>query len=1848
MEDLKSGKAVGREQLMAQHPKLAVQLDACLAGVEFIYRAKEEQDATPRRLGDFLIRGEIGRGGMGAVYEAEQLSLGRKVALKVLRFGVVSDAEAIDRFKREAETIANLHHTNIVPIFSVGNEGGVNYYAMQFIDGPSLDRVVRSNDGASDAATVASWGLQAAEALAHAHERGVIHRDVKPSNLLLDEDGRIWLTDFGLAKRQDDVTLSMTGVLLGTPRYMSPEQAESTLRTIDHRTDIYSLGATLYELVTGQPVFTADTPHGVINQILTNEPLPPSRHQPGLPRDFETVLLKCLSKEASQRYETAQDLAEDLRAIVEDRPIRARRPHVVERAARWLKTHKRSVLPAATAVLSTLLIAALIVGARSAYWRWQQATLSLATKTPGLIAEINGDHSKPFVEVLPTQEPLQLPSGKIGLHVLGEGQLSQRFEMSLSPGERKAVDISLDDRRIGRRIPITRSFRLLPFTDGVDPILLNENEIQRWDAERGAAVWTLDMSQQRGPLVPDGKPIRWPWRAHRTGFSTGDKFDHQPFVLGQLNVNDSIDSDRRRRPSQETLDLDQDGEVDVVIASREEARVLAVSGRTGKVLWVSSRGTDIDEESSETPFYRTIRSASIAAPLAARDLNDDSVPDLIAIFGDIGNSTLRQNGPDLVPASCWIEAISGRTGKTLWRSEIHRDWLQPPQQSAEVPYAFRWFVSLRPASSSRSWGASQGPSPAGMVWRSRDRQHRRTGQYCVVPDAPRLVNLTPATHIESNVQTSDAQNAVSQSLVFMAGTRVVQIDPRSGEPMAEPQDTGILTGRPARYADMDGDGQLDIVLCEKRPDKKGDEAAGMSAATPQMRIAVWSIANDKLLWQRDFTAHWPRKMTQHVAAPEWPLVSDLDGDGVCEIMVPDGTTNLRIHAPRPKAPRGGLAVIDGATGEQRWKRGLFAMDQQLDHFLAGPDLDDDGIREVFVVSLWGSQFDLFVDALSGADGRTLWRRQYPLNRDNGAPNDHWIGRLTWCSRGIDGWPQLAVPVHPEHGSEQSGNVYLISAGTGRLQQIAAGADAVWSGDVNRDGIDDWCAYVPPKEAVRRNGEASLYQGLAAEYWRRLGDERFPICDLDGDGIRDLLRPVAANRLEASSGRTGKLLWSSELDVAELRQFEVLSMRGDSTAGLMTAAEERRRDLDHDGSPDLIIGIHSLSTDAFSPLHAISGRTGAKLWSANIRVNNSKGSPMAQICDLDRDGLPELVYVAAINLMEAQQRRLQSSNEVQLRLIVLSAKDGKVRWQRPLSPAYGKTPQFNPHRLRVDLLRIESPTADLNGDGVLDLVIPSETDVQKAPLSDQPVELIAVSGADGSLLWRHKLPKPRRSDGRLVKVPPVAAVDLDGDGVTEVVTLEFEDVGDAETKRVAKVRALEGGTGRIRWQWQYEVDSSYGEIDDIREVRTRPRPIVLKTKSGRPRIGIVLRSRPSKAPFEVAVLDHEGQPLSLIPLVAVQGYAGDTHDFYPQDVDQDGSDEIVFWNRQALLAVRADASRETLWKLPIKTRLNAQLEGLLPGSTNSASHPEPTVAVLRQGSGDNSLIGIDVAAGTVRWVCAGPTARSSGGWLVPERVELLGRMDNTPPLGFFEFGSLSICRQGADTTVTGMELATANGDRTEALLHSVHEKLRTAAVLSPDSPDPRHFRDLPWRFHLKDPDVRQMLRVARLGVIYCFTLVLIPGAILLLLVRRRKLDWPVVFAIVAGCISIYGGLIIGDAERETHMRTGRLVLAVAILPFIQFVGEPICRVICGQWRRALGWLIASNVVSIALAVVVLTYHGNSDLALQPMERYSLRGWYLIGLWGAYLTGILMLLSAVGRHLVKYVRARLLRPNKAIVS
>jgi serine/threonine protein kinase len=361
------------------------------------------------QLGDFRLLREIGRGGMGVVYEAEQISLRRRVALKVLPFASAIDPRQLQRFQNEAQAAAQLRHEHIIPVFAIGTDRGVHYFAMQYIDGQSLAELIEelrppdpgtysapaqaphesgvlgptgpfvsplvktcspntartrtgsvSREAYADRRRyfrwVASLGRQAALALEHAHLAGIVHRDIKPGNLLLDAAGELWVADFGLARFGTDGrrTLTIQGEMLGTLRYASPEQALARRGVVDHRSDIYSLGATLYELLTLRPIFDGRDQNELLRQIAFDDPIPVRKVDRAIPEELETIILKAVAKEPGDRYPTAQDLADDLERFLGDHPILARRPSLAEKAMKWARRHRAVMASALAALLITM------------------------------------------------------------------------------------------------------------------------------------------------------------------------------------------------------------------------------------------------------------------------------------------------------------------------------------------------------------------------------------------------------------------------------------------------------------------------------------------------------------------------------------------------------------------------------------------------------------------------------------------------------------------------------------------------------------------------------------------------------------------------------------------------------------------------------------------------------------------------------------------------------------------------------------------------------------------------------------------------------------------------------------------------------------------------------------------------------------------------------------------------------------------------------------------------------------------------------------------------------------------------------------------------------------------------------------------------------------------------------------------------------------------------------------------------------------------------------------------------------------------------------------------------------
>ncbi len=430
VRELEAGRRPRRQEWLARYPHLQPALGDYLDGVNLMHEAAIAmkpaeshassfgaglQPGVP--IGDFEIVREIGRGGMGIVYEAIQLSLGRHVALKTLPFAAGFDPKYLQRFRQEAQAAAQLHHANIVPVYAVGCERGVNFFAMQLIDGQSLDCIIRqlcsdaslkATDSSSSGTrspqtwagpffdvpateplgqaatsvaspaqeasnlnaerndveritrlsadlstecnkaqvyrTMASLMAQAAEALEYAHRQGIIHRDIKPANLLVDMNHNLWVADFGLAHLHSEQNLTRTGDLLGTIRYASPEQVSGQRVMLDPRTDLYSLGATFYELITLRPVFTGTTRHALLQQILNHNPAAPRSIDRFIPPELETILLKLLGKRPEERYDSAQELANDLHRFLHDEPILAHPPSSMERLRKWGRRHPSYVV----------------------------------------------------------------------------------------------------------------------------------------------------------------------------------------------------------------------------------------------------------------------------------------------------------------------------------------------------------------------------------------------------------------------------------------------------------------------------------------------------------------------------------------------------------------------------------------------------------------------------------------------------------------------------------------------------------------------------------------------------------------------------------------------------------------------------------------------------------------------------------------------------------------------------------------------------------------------------------------------------------------------------------------------------------------------------------------------------------------------------------------------------------------------------------------------------------------------------------------------------------------------------------------------------------------------------------------------------------------------------------------------------------------------------------------------------------------------------------------------------------------------------------------------------------------
>jgi serine/threonine protein kinase/WD40 repeat protein len=672
LDRMRRGERPVVSEFLARAPDRAGELEQLLSALLLVEDVRDESDATTaigraatssqapdlKRLGDFRILRELGRGGMGIVYEAEQESLNRHVAIKVLAPVTARSAQSLQRFLREARAAAQLHHTNIVPVFGVGERDGLHYYAMQFIRGLSLDKVLsevrrlkagapedRTLDqttiqpalavaGGSDehyARSIARIGLQVARALEYAHQQGTLHRDIKPSNILLDVNGVAWVTDFGLAKAVEDDDLTRTGDLVGTIRYMAPERFRGRC---DSRCDEYSLGLTLYELLALRPAFDASDRESLLYQVNRVEPPRLRSLIPAVPVDLETIVHKAIEKEAAHRYDGADTLADDLQCFLEDRPIAARRVSSTERLTRWARRNPGLATLGTVLAGMLALVVAVIAVANVRLRQQQEATMKNLRRAEAAESDANSKQEATMKNL-------------------------RRAEAAESDANSKLLDSYVASARAGRRSRFAgRRFDSL---DAIRRAALLDERGNRLLELRNEAIACL--------ALPDLRPIRC-WEGDPPAGFVGVDLDPTSRRVARGTYGGDVLIRSPDRPSDE-VQLAGAGLPAVMVRFSRDGHYLAVKhagrGEVTLVVWDARRAVKL----LEVP--NGINSNAVDFHPDGRTIVVGRVDGSIIVYDLDSKRELRRFGPGPVPYAIRFDS----TGERLVTVNTHaRDGIQ--------------------------------------------------------------------------------------------------------------------------------------------------------------------------------------------------------------------------------------------------------------------------------------------------------------------------------------------------------------------------------------------------------------------------------------------------------------------------------------------------------------------------------------------------------------------------------------------------------------------------------------------------------------------------------------------------------------------------------------------------------------------------------------------------------------------------------------------------------------------------------------------------------------------------------------------------------------------------------------------------------------------------------------------------------------------------------------------------------------------------------------------------------------------------------------------------------------------
>ena len=1140
--------------------------------------------ATPNPVnsfGNYEVLGELSRGGAGIIYRARQRGLERVVALKVLQGGSFAGTEQVRRFLNEAQAAARLQHPNIVPIHDFGTHEGQHFFTMDFIEGQSLPKLMER--GALPAREALEIIRQTAEALHYAHEHGVIHRDVKPGNILLDRENRVKMTDFGIAKElnRDEMQLTVTGQVMGTPRYMSPEQASGKTAQADRRADVFSLGSTLYEMLTGQPAFDADNVLGVLQKVVTADPAPPHKVNGKVHRDAATICLKAMEKAPDNRYQTAQEMADDIARFLAGEPIEARPVGAVERSVRQLQRHWK-VISINVAIVAFAIYAVLF------YLNSRPSQLRVQISPAAVNAALDGQ----LLSDAEIANGLTIKSGAHQLRVeLEPIYESQEINFDLKPAEQRTIPVSLQ-RRHGR---------LIVTTDPPDAAITIIGPDQYHAPFRGPRVDQLLPTGPYAVLVH-----RENFLAQRLELMVANRQTNTfhcalpPVTLWNVQTSGNVLS----VPA--LADVDGDGWSDAM-AGDDDGKIYCLSGKNGVALWV----------------YRT-RDA-VQAPLSLADMNRDGVPDVV-VGGTDG----------------FIYCLNGKSGQLLWSAEtrgaILSATLLHDVTGDGVPDAFvgsgdgtlyalngadgrvLWKLPTKSRIESCLGWATEAGEDVLLLGNSEGKF------YCVTPqtgqvrwetkaDAP-LLYPPRLEDIERN-GTVTALLLTPQTAGDVRTFTPVRLDEhKASAPRADfPQWLDLagdgkpkkLVVAPTGSSLYDADGKT--LLWSRDYLVVGAYAADINR--DGVRDLIFNNGPDQLLCLSGTDGAILGRIQLESAVGRGYAIEDVDADGVPDLVVGVGrqlacfswvggrkrwgvkgdsyydTPAVAVgHQVLVKNQAGDLTCLEPAQGEIRWRVKTAA--QPSPHAAVATDgkvvADADAKNRRLLV-------------LQADTGKELWRVQLPGDPDTAIAAPAVAGNLVVIGgqafQSDTGTLLWSVPLTKPTAVPAIGRDLVVAADG---ENTVVGADRL-------TGKERWRFSAPTKDAFPA---APL------------------LCDITGDGVGDVIAVNDNGYTYALNGNNGHVVWQMEHSATRglTRNGMVLAVtngvlatgKGDVFCVNLKDGKPVWRvslkesvlgapavcDLNSDGTPDVVVGTMARR------LYCLDGRDGARLWQfevgAQIRFN----------------------------------------------------------------------------------------------------------------------------------------------------------------------------------------------------------------------------------------------------------------------------------------------------------------------------------------------------------------------------------------------------------------------------------------------------------------------------------------------------------------------------------------------------------------------------------------------------------------------------------------------------------------------